>query len=415
MGQALAKSQGEDWRPRVLIVDDSPAQRHLLFIYISRLGYEVQAVSSAEEGLEICQNQSIDVVISDWMMPGMNGVEFCKQFRGLSRDGYGYFILLTSNSDRAAVALGLDAGADDFVTKPVTADELRGRLRPALRIISMQSELIQKNQEVEKALGLQRQLNQIIERDLIEARKLQLALMPDRMRSFGPLDIAMLIRPSGHVGGDLIGCLPLDEGRVAAYSIDVSGHGVASAMMTARLAGYFSAAAGERTIAWKHGPKGYEIRAPAEVASAFNSLMLNEIRAEQYFTMVYVEVTLASGALRFVQAGHPHPFILRKDGTLEKIGKGGLPIGLLEDAEYHNEYVTLNQGDRLLVGSDGMSECPNPQGVELGEDGLKAMLIQLARSPSTQLLDLLIEGLIKHGGSENFPDDVSGLILEYRG
>ena len=174
-----------DWKPLVLLVDDSAAQRQLLAIYLRRFGCDVIEAASGEEALLICQTQKIDVVISDLMMPGLSGIDFCRAFRALPRDSYGYFILLTSNSERAAVALGLEAGADDFVTKPVSAEELRGRLRPALRILTMQSELMVKNRQIAAALREQKRLFGIIERDLIEARKLQLTLMPESYRDFG--------------------------------------------------------------------------------------------------------------------------------------------------------------------------------------------------------------------------------------
>ena len=108
---------------------------------------------------------------SDWMMPGMSGLEFCRAFRGLRRESYGYFILLTSKSDKAEVADGLEAGADDFLTKPVSADEMRARLRAGERLLAMQRELVDKNRLLGAALGKIQQLYDSLDRDLIEARK----------------------------------------------------------------------------------------------------------------------------------------------------------------------------------------------------------------------------------------------------
>ncbi len=103
---------------RVLVVDDSRAQRQLLSVYLRRWGYDVVESASGEDALALCADSPVDVVISDWMMAGMTGVEFCKRFRALPREGYGYFILLTSKSEKAEIASGLEAGADDFVPKP---------------------------------------------------------------------------------------------------------------------------------------------------------------------------------------------------------------------------------------------------------------------------------------------------------
>ena len=124
---------------RVLVVDDSRAQRHILAMYLRKWGYEVIEAASGEEALAICAGLPVGFVISDWMMPGMTGVEFCSRFKSLPRDGYGYFILLTSKSEKSEIADGLLAGADDFVPKPVGSDELRARLRAGQRILSMRS------------------------------------------------------------------------------------------------------------------------------------------------------------------------------------------------------------------------------------------------------------------------------------
>jgi len=80
----------------VLVVDDSKAQRKILQMQLSRWGYDVTEAASGDEAMVLCMAQDFDIILSDWMMPGMNGLEFCKAFRGLPREGYGYFILLTS-------------------------------------------------------------------------------------------------------------------------------------------------------------------------------------------------------------------------------------------------------------------------------------------------------------------------------
>ena len=95
---------------RVLVVDDSRAQRRILAVQLQRWGYEVIEAASGEAALDLCAGQVFDIVLSDWMMPGMTGLEFCRAFRALPREGYGYFILLTSKSEKAEVADGLEIG-----------------------------------------------------------------------------------------------------------------------------------------------------------------------------------------------------------------------------------------------------------------------------------------------------------------
>lgn len=402
--------------PRVLVVDDSRAQRRMLSVQLSRWGYQVSEASSGEEALSMCREQTFQLVLSDWVMPGMSGLDFCREFRGLSGEGYGYFILLTSKSDKAEIASGLEAGADDFLTKPVSADELRARLRAGERVLGMQRELVRQNQMLGVALDQLQKVYDSLDRDLIEARKLQQTLMRDRHRAFNGGSVSLILRPSGHVGGDLVGSFAISSRRVAVYSVDVSGHGVASAMMTARLAGMLSGASPDMNIAMTSGQDGFRDAWPPEmVAYRLNRMMIEDLQVEQYFTLAYAEIDLVTGQCMLVQAGHPHPLVLRGDGRVENIGEGGLPIGLIDGASYQRVTLRLAPGDRLILASDGLTECPAPDGHELGQDGLADMITSQAAMPSPQLLESLIWSLSSHAGNSDFPDDVSALIFDYTG
>lgn len=400
----------------MLVVDDSKAQRRVLALQLQRWGYQVTEAASGEDALEVCRRVPFEMVLSDWMMPGMTGLEFCRRFKELPRDGYGYFVLLTSKSEKAEVADGLEVGADDFLSKPVSFDELRARMRAGERILGMQRELVQKNRLIGATLDELQKLYDSLDRDLIEARKLQDGLMRDRFRDYGGGTVSLLLKPSGHVGGDLVGSFAIDDQRIGIFSVDVSGHGVASAMMTARLAGLLSGGSPDQNIALKTGAEGRrDAYPPAIVAERLNRLMLEDLQVDQYFTIAYAEVNMATGAFALTQAGHPHPMVLRKGGAIEMVGEGGMPIGLFDGALYGQILGRLAPGDRLILSSDGMSECPDPVGNELGSEGLLALLTLNAALPSADLLEALVWDLSRHAGGNDFPDDVSALIFDYRG
>lgn len=418
--QQLIAGDGRDANApvlQVLVVDDSRAQRMMMVMQLARWGYRVTEAASGEQALDLCRDRAFDIILSDWMMPGMTGLEFCRAFRALPREGYGYFILLTSKSEKDEVADGLEGGADDFLTKPVSAGELRARLRAGGRILGMQAELIEKNRLIRATLEELRKIYDSLDRDLVEARKLQETLVRDRFRRFpgGRGQASVLLRPSGHVGGDLVGSFVIGARRVALYSVDVSGHGVASAMLTARLAGLLSGASPEQNIALTAVAGGDGGSWPPEmVASRLNRMMIEDLQVDQYFTMAYAEVDLLSGQVWLVQAGHPHPAILRRSGGVEYLGNGGLPVGLIEGARFDRVTAQLSPGDRLFLMSDGVTECPGPDG-DLGEEGLRDILMRNAALDSPALLDALLWDLNRFSGGGDFPDDVSGILFDYLG
>jgi phosphoserine phosphatase RsbU/P len=409
-----SEMQAGDAPRHVLVVDDSRAQRHMVTMQLNRWGYRVSECDSGQAALALCRAQDVDIIISDWMMPGMTGLEFCREFRALGRDAYGYFILLTSKSEKTEIADGLEAGADDFMTKPVASNELRARLRAGERMLAMQAEVLAKNRVISSTLAELQKLYDSLDRDLIEARKLQQTLVRDRVRDYGGAQVSLLLRNSGRVGGDLVGSFRVDDTRFVAYSIDVSGHGVASAMMTARLAGFLTGSSPEQNLAFAKAPDGsHDLLPPEQVVERFNRLMLDEIQAEQYFTIALAMVDISLGRLELVQAGHPHPMLIRADGRVEQLGQGGLPVGLLPDASFDRLVLPFASGDRLVMVSDGFTECPLPSGQDFGQDGLAESLRNSAHLSGSDLLEALVWDLSRIAGSDSFPDDVSGVVVDF--
>jgi len=406
---------GGDVIRRVLVVDDSRAQRRILTASLQRWGFDVREADSGGAALRICADYAPDLVLSDWMMPGMTGLEFCRLFRDMARDSYGYFILLTSKSDKDEVAIGLDAGADDFLTKPVNAAELRARIAAGARILQMERELTDKNRLITSTLNELQSLYDSLDSDLIEAKKLQQSLVSERYRDFGTAEVSLLLQSAGHVGGDLVGMFPITEGRIGLYGIDVSGHGISSALMTARLAGYLSSSVPEQNLALqKTRGGGFAPRPPAEAIAMLNRVIMSEMETEHYFTIALADVDLMSGHVIIAQAGHPYPALQRAGGAVEFIGQGGLPVGLIDAAEFQQFEVTMAPGDRLLIHSDGVTECAARDGALLDEAGLARILRDLRQTRGPAFLESLIWKLSDFAGDADFQDDISAVLLEFR-
>lgn len=401
---------------QVLVVDDSRAQRRVLVATLTRLGFDVIEAESGEEALLILGSTHIDLVLSDWMMPGMTGLELCRQFRKMPRDQYGYFILLTSKNEKGAVARGLDIGADDFLTKPISPDELRARISAGDRILRMERELNEKNRLVIATLDEISTLYDALDRDLVEARKMQMSLVKDKLRDFGQSQVSLLLKPSGHVGGDLVGCFDGGNGTVAIYAIDVSGHGIASALLTARIAGYLTDGTPARNVAFEAVPgQGFRIRPPDQVAQTLNELMVSELKSDLYFTMTLAYVDQGTGDVQIAQCGHPNPAVIASDGAVRFHGTGGLPIGLVTDATYETHRFKIAPGERLVLYSDGFTECRDAADEELEECGLAQLLTKNAGLRGGEFFEALTWDLDRFADGQAMPDDISSVVLDYRG
>jgi sigma-B regulation protein RsbU (phosphoserine phosphatase) len=219
---------------------------------------------------------------------------------------------------------------------------------------------------------------------------------------------------SNDVGGDLVGCFPISSGRVALFAIDVSGHGIASALMTARIAACFSGSVPGQNIALRALPGGgHEGESPDTVAGRLNRLILDEVSTGIYLTLVYAEADLTTGQVRFVQAGHPPPVVLRRNGRIETAGAGGFPVGLIDGADYEVSTLSLGPGDRLLILSDGFTEA------RVGDEMLEAagaaeLFLALPGRSGPDLLDGARDLLQQRTGSPP-EDDLSAVLLDFRG
>ncbi len=403
---------------KAFVVDDSRLQRRILVASLRKWGLDVIEFENAEAAIDASRTDPPDLVLSDWVMPGMSGLEFCKAFRSLKGDRYNYFILLTAKSDKQEVARGLDAGADDFLIKPLEADELRARIEAGARILGMQNELSEKNRVIEKALEELRLAHDAIDKDLMQARKIQESLVPELTRAFGSSRVSLLLKPCGYIGGDLVGMFSPDENHIGFYSIDVSGHGITSAMMTARLGGYLSSAHIDQNIAMVPDEyRGFALLPPDEVASLLNSRLFQDGGIEEYFTMLYATADLRAGQLSMVQAGHPYPLLLRSDGSAEFLGYGGLPVGLLPDATFQRTEIFLEPGDKLLLHSDGFTECKLADGSLLDDEGLRMMALKCALDLNgPEFLDEMFRRLTQMLPDRGrLQDDVSAVLLDFNG
>jgi len=134
---------------KILIADDSIVSRHLLEATLRKWGYEVMVACDGAEALGILEREDAPaLIILDWMMPGMTGVEVCRRIRERDSEPYTYILLLTSKSQKEDLIEGMEAGADDYITKPFDQNELQVRLRAGTRLVDLQTQLLKAREDL---------------------------------------------------------------------------------------------------------------------------------------------------------------------------------------------------------------------------------------------------------------------------
>ena len=147
---------------RIMIAEDEPVSRRLLEATLLRSGYQVDSVGDGERAWELLQNdRDIQLAVLDWMMPGVDGIEVCRRLRARA-GAYVYVILLTARDRKEDIVVGLEAGADDYITKPFDAQELNSRIRSGERIVRLEAGLETKVRELEEALAHVKQLQGLL-------------------------------------------------------------------------------------------------------------------------------------------------------------------------------------------------------------------------------------------------------------
>jgi sigma-B regulation protein RsbU (phosphoserine phosphatase) len=399
---------------KILLVDDDATMRSIPALFLRKWGYDVIEAGDGLQALEILEREPIGLVISDWVMPHVTGIELCRRIRARDTGRYTYLILCTSKGEKSDLLEGLEAGADDFLIKPIGKEEMRARVHAGERVLELERGLAQRNLELS---GINEQLQTAYERiegDLKSAAWMQSNLLPSPSRKTLNIASQWRFRPSSYVAGDIFNIFAVDEHRVGFYLLDVSGHGVPAAMLSVTLSMFLNPDSSHENPLTRHNALtgAREVVPPAEVVSELNRRF--QSKDDRYFTIIYGLLDSRTGELALTQAGHPNPIVIHRDGSreLEVLGEGGAPVGLWPDMEYDTIYSRLCPGDRLVLYSDGVVECADPQGTLFGEERFVNYLREAGAQPLSQLLDGLESAMEAWRGGRDFEDDVSLLALE---
>jgi len=234
-------------------------------------------------------------------------------------------------------------------------------------------------------------------KDLEAAASVQRGLLP-KDGTVQNIRHQALLHPCSFIGGDTLNVIRHGDGRLSFFHIDVCGHGAAAALVSVAAHHLISQAA----------VRGASLP-PEELVRQASRDWPEDL---PFFTMIYGQIDSASGEGSLVQAGHPHPLMIRRDGTIMPLGEGGLPIGIDTKALYEAIPFTLEPGEGLLLYSDGIVEAENANGEIFSDERLYRIAQDQAGDPARPLLETIEQAVLRWRGGVRLEDDVSALLLE---
>ena len=392
---------------RILVVDDEKEARILLTKVLEKLGHEVLTADNGMEAWHVLEKGQVSFVISDWMMPRINGLELCRRVRAAKFENYIYFILLTAKNNKSELIEGMNAGADDFIVKPFNSGELDVRIRAGERVLRLERELEERNKKLVYAYDK-------IRNDLEAAANMQKSLLPVSAMTVSSLRFDWIFCPCSFVAGDIFGVFELDENHVSFYLLDVAGHGVSAAMQSVTLNKLLSSIASKNNMWQPHvnNANSCDLTSPSMLIRELNKRFQSD-DAMQYFTMVYGVTDVRDGRTKLVQAGHPSPLYQEKEGKVTLLGTGGFPVGMLPHVEHEEQEFYFGPGDRLFLYCDGITECHNGKSTDQFSVERLVRLVEGWKSlPLKELMKGIEQKLRLWRGSEEFEDDITLLAIE---
>jgi serine phosphatase RsbU (regulator of sigma subunit) len=371
---------------KVLVVDDDKYIRQIMKRYLDREGFQLELVEDGRQAIQLLESYRPDVVISDWMMPEVDGLDLCRWIRQNEELSNVYFILLTSKDSVEDKTLGLEAGANDYVTKPFQGAELIARVRSGLRLRAMQQELSTAYKQLDEEFQV--------------VADLQKSMLPSEPPRKGDLEFSSHYSPSLRAGGDYYDFIPVSDLHLGILVADVSGHGASASMLMAITRVVMRAFV-------------QDLLSPGGALTLANDVLHEHVPTDQFATAFYGIVNLRTNRMVYSSAGHNPPLLYRHEtGQVEELkNTGGIPLKILPHTRYEEGEVVLLPGDHLFLYTDGLTEAFNPDQDMFGEEALSGLLRKYGNSSPVDLTREIWRSVHSFVRNEPFHDDVTMVAI----
>ncbi|TAL31373.1 MAG: PAS domain S-box protein [Spirochaetes bacterium] len=373
----------EDRAVTLLVVDDNQEMQSFIGFLLGK-EYRLLFASNGEEGLSAAREHRPDLIVTDVMMPVMDGYEMTRLLKSDPALKQIPVLMITAKAELANKIEGLEHGADDYLTKPFNSKELLVRIHSLLRMYEYQRLISARNLEIEYELDMARL---ILER-----------LLPSQVPLVPGIRTHAVCMPMDKVGGDFYDLYEQD-GRLYFFIADVSGHGLHGAFLS--------------LIAKMALDGAREKSAPPLALAAVNRAVYRSTVNSNFVTAFYGVLDVASRRVRYSCAGHPAQ-ILHRRSTEEfiELKTKGMPLGWFPSVRLEEAEVTLRAGDRLLIFTDGITECLSEAKELFGEERLMDCMRRGAGDKADYFSGRLVKELASFRGSDRFNDDLSFIVID---
>jgi sigma-B regulation protein RsbU (phosphoserine phosphatase) len=385
---------------RILIADDQQDVLDALRLLLKGHGYSIETVNSPADLLAAVTRQEFDILLIDLnyardTTSGREGLDVLSRLKELEDAPP-----VVAMTGWATVGLAVEAmqfGVSDFVEKPWTNTRLLEILHKQVGLGRERRESLRRAAEEARAreeamVHLQEQ-----EREITEAKAIQEKLLPHEIPQMPGYEIASAWQSARLVGGDYFDILPLDEKTLGICIADVAGKGMPAALLMSNLQ---AAVRGLSSLAI----------APSLFCSRLNSIVYRNTQSDRFITFFYAHLDGPARRLSYVNAGHNPPFVVRADGSHERLREGGAVLGVFASRNYELGLAQLSPGDRVILFTDGVTEACNPAGEEFGEGRLLQLLLEY-RGLSADHLQAKILATVAEFGGGRWQDDATLVVL----
>lgn len=374
---------------RVLLVDDQPMVGETVRRMLAEeAGIEFRFCPDPAAAIDAANDFRPTVILQDLVMPDIDGLQLVRYFRANAATRETPLVVLSSREEPVTKAKAFALGASDYMVKLPDKLEVVARVRYHSRGYIA---LLERNEAYRQLAEAQREMAAELNR---AARYVQ-SLLPQPLTT-GSVNIRWKFVPSAHLAGDMFGYHWIDPQHLAIYLLDVSGHGVGSALLAVSAANVLSA-----------GSTTADPRDPAAVVTRLNEMFQMERQDGKYFTIWYGVFRPGAGTLSFCNAGHP-PSLLYSDGEMHQLEADAPAVGMMPDMPFEARTVSVAAGARLIVFSDGIMEIEAANGdMWPFADFLTRMQSELSADGDGDLIERHLQYTRQLMGRDAFSDDFS--------